>query len=80
MPFMIIIPAHTVHCLILIINKFNFPIYGVFILLSLTIGMIFNYIYLRKNKIGALIVIEREISLREYIEPAKKVYANLTDD
>ena len=36
--------------------------------------------YLRKNKIGALIVIEREISLREYIEPAKKVYANLTDD
>ena len=35
----------------MIINKFNFPIYGVFILLSLTIGMIFNCIYLRKNKV-----------------------------
>ena len=34
--------------------------------------------YLRKNKIGALIVIEREISLAEYIEPATKVYADLT--
>lgn len=36
--------------------------------------------YLRKNKIGALIVIEREVSLREYIEPATKVYANLSED
>ncbi len=36
--------------------------------------------YLRKNKIGALIVIEREISLAEYIEPATKVYADLTDE
>ena len=36
--------------------------------------------YLRKNKIGALIVIEREVSLSEYIEPATKVYADLTDE
>ena len=36
--------------------------------------------YLRKTRIGALIVIEREMSLNEYIEPATKVYADLTDD
>ena len=35
----------------MVINKINFPIYGILIILSLTIGMIFNYIYLRKNKI-----------------------------
>ena len=34
--------------------------------------------YLRKNKIGALIVIERDVSLQEYIAPATKVYADLT--
>lgn len=36
--------------------------------------------YFRKNKIGALIVIEREVSLREYINPATKIYANLTEE
>ena len=35
--------------------------------------------YLRKNRIGALIVIEREISLEEYINSATKVYADITD-
>ena len=34
--------------------------------------------YLKKNKIGALMVIERDMSLSEYIEPATKVYADLT--
>ncbi len=34
--------------------------------------------YLRKNKIGALIVIERDVSLQEYINPATKIYADLT--
>ena len=34
--------------------------------------------YLRKNKIGALMVIERDVSLQEYINPATKVYADLT--
>ena len=34
--------------------------------------------YLRKNRIGALIVIERDMSLQEYITPATKVYADLT--
>ena len=36
--------------------------------------------YFKKNRIGALIVIEREISLQEYIEPATKVYADLSSD
>ncbi len=36
--------------------------------------------YFKKNRIGALIVIEREISLQEYISPATKVYADLTGD
>ncbi|MBO7078923.1 MAG: diadenylate cyclase CdaA [Bacilli bacterium] len=36
--------------------------------------------YFKKNKIGALIVIEREVSLQEYIDPATKVYADLSDD
>lgn len=36
--------------------------------------------YFKKNRIGALIVIEREISLQEYIDPATKVYADLTSD
>ena len=35
--------------------------------------------YLKKNRIGALLVIEREVSLQEYIEPATKVYADVTD-
>ncbi len=36
--------------------------------------------YFKKNRIGALIVIEREISLEEYIKNATKVYADLTDE
>ena len=36
--------------------------------------------YLKKNKIGALIIIERDYSLRNYIERAKKVYAEITSD
>lgn len=35
--------------------------------------------YFRKNRIGALIVIEREISLEEYIKSATKIYADLSD-
>ena len=35
--------------------------------------------YLRKNRIGALIVIEREISLEEYINNSTKVYADISD-
>ncbi len=34
--------------------------------------------YLRKNKIGALMVIERDVSLRDYIEPATKIYADVS--
>lgn len=34
--------------------------------------------YLKRNRFGALIVLERDISLQEYIEPANKVYADLT--
>lgn len=34
--------------------------------------------YLKKNRIGALIVIERDVSLQEYIEPATKIYSDLT--
>lgn len=36
--------------------------------------------YFKKNRIGALIVIEREISLQEYIKNSTRVYADLTDD
>ena len=36
--------------------------------------------YLRKYRIGALIVIERDVSLGNYIDKAKKVYADLTSD
>ena len=36
--------------------------------------------YLRKARIGALIVLERDISLANYIEKAKKVYADLSSD
>ena len=36
--------------------------------------------YLKRNRIGALMVIEREMSLSEYIEPATKIYAELTND
>ena len=35
--------------------------------------------YLKKNRIGALIVIEREISLEEYIKNSTKVYADISD-
>ncbi len=34
--------------------------------------------YLKRNRIGALIVIERDISLQEYIEPATKIYADVS--
>ena len=36
--------------------------------------------YLKRNRIGALIVIERELSLQQYIEPASKVYADLSSE
>ncbi len=36
--------------------------------------------YLKKNKIGALMVIERDISLQEYIEPATKIYADVSNE
>ena len=36
--------------------------------------------YLRKDKIGALMVIERDISLGNYIDKAKKLYADLSSD
>ena len=35
--------------------------------------------YFRKNRIGALIVIEREVSLQEYIENSTKIYADISD-
>lgn len=34
--------------------------------------------YLRKNKFGALIAIERDVSLQEYITPATKIYADVS--
>ena len=36
--------------------------------------------YLRKSRIGALIVLERDISLNEYIERSKKIYADISSD
>lgn len=36
--------------------------------------------YLRKNRIGALIVLERDISLGNYIDKGKKLYADLSSD
>ena len=36
--------------------------------------------YLKKNKIGALMVIERDYSLAQYIEPATKIYADITSE
>lgn len=36
--------------------------------------------YLRRERIGALIVIERDISLGNYIDKAKKLYADLSSD
>lgn len=36
--------------------------------------------YLRKEKIGALIVLERDVSLGNYIEKAKKIYADISSD
>ena len=36
--------------------------------------------YLRKERIGALIVIERDISLGNYIDKAKKLYADISSD
>ena len=36
--------------------------------------------FLKKNKIGALIVIGRDISLQEYIDRATKLYADITNE
>ena len=36
--------------------------------------------YLKKNKIGALIVIERDYSLAQFIEPANKLYADISSE
>ncbi len=36
--------------------------------------------FLKKNKIGALTVIERDISLQEYIERATKLYADISSE
>lgn len=34
--------------------------------------------YLKRNRIGALIVIERNVSLQDYITPANKIYSDIT--
>lgn len=36
--------------------------------------------YLRKARIGALIIIERDVSLRDYIEKAKKIYGDISSE
>lgn len=36
--------------------------------------------YLKKTRIGALIIIERDVSLRDYIEKAKPVYAQISSE
>lgn len=36
--------------------------------------------YLKKNRIGALIVIERDVSLQEYIGRATKIYADISSE
>jgi len=36
--------------------------------------------YLRKNRIGALIVLERDNSLNDYIEKSKKIYADISSE
>lgn len=36
--------------------------------------------YLRKSRIGALIVLERDVSLSDYIEKSKKIYGDLTSE
>ncbi|HOP65879.1 MAG TPA: diadenylate cyclase CdaA [Bacilli bacterium] len=36
--------------------------------------------YFKKNRIGALIVIERDMSLQEYIDSATKIYADLSGE
>lgn len=36
--------------------------------------------YMKKTKIGALIVLERDISLQEYIDRSKKVYADISSE
>ena len=36
--------------------------------------------YLKKARIGALIVIERDNSLNDYIEKSKKIYADISSD
>ena len=36
--------------------------------------------YLKKNRIGALIVLERDYSLAKYIEPANKLYADISSE
>lgn len=36
--------------------------------------------YLKKNRIGALITIERDYSLHPYIEPANKIYADISSE
>ena len=36
--------------------------------------------YLRKTRIGAVIVIERDVSLRDYIEKSKKIYGDISSE
>ncbi len=55
---------------------------------TLTIGereeLVFEIVqavdYLKKAKIGALIVLERDVSLRDYIERSKKIYAKISSE
>ncbi|MDD3392999.1 MAG: diadenylate cyclase CdaA [Bacilli bacterium] len=36
--------------------------------------------YLKKSRIGALIIIERDVSLSEYIDKSKKIYADISSE
>lgn len=46
-----------------IINNFKFNIYGIFIILSLIAGLLFNYIYLIKNKVNKRLILLSNLML-----------------
>ena len=56
----------------MIINKINFPLYGIIILISFLMGSIFNYIYLSKNEIE-----KRHIFLFTFMSIAYSIFGGI---
>ena len=55
-------------------------LYDILVKIKLCYEIMNSIEYLRKARIGALIVVERDVSLHDYIERSKAIYADISSE